>query len=212
MNRLFYVHDPMCSWCWGFSHVWQQLQAALPAEIEVVRLLGGLAADTDSPMPAAMQHQLADTWRRIMSQIPGVEFNLAFWDTASPRRATYPACRAVIAARQQGSRYDIAMTRAIQRAYYLEARNPSDESTLIELAGELGLDSTAFTRVLRDPQTQVALLAEISRARAMQADSFPSLVLEYRGNITHIPIHYTNHQPMLDSIQRLIADEAGWQT
>ena len=30
------------------------------------------------------------------------------------------------------------MIHAIQRAYYLEARNPSDTQTLIELAGEIG--------------------------------------------------------------------------
>ena len=32
---LYYVHDPMCSWCWGFVPVQQQLQA----EIELTRQL-----------------------------------------------------------------------------------------------------------------------------------------------------------------------------
>jgi putative protein-disulfide isomerase len=153
-----------------------------------------------------MQRKLADTWHRIMGQIPGVKFNFAFWDTASPRRATYPACRAVIAARLQGEQYDTAMTRAIQHAYYLEARNPSDESTLIALADEIGLDSTAFTRALRDPHTQKILLEEIARSRAMQADSFPSLVLEHLGNLTTIPINYTDHHAMLETVQHLIAN------
>ena len=207
MSTLYYVHDPMCSWCWGFTQTWQQLQTALPATIKVTRLLGGLAPDTDAPMPEAMQQQIADTWRRISQHIPGVEFNFDFWERTQPRRATYPACRAVIAARQQGAQYDIAMTQAIQQAYYQQARNPSDETTLIELAKELGLDSHAFTDALHDPHTQTQLLEEISQARAMNTDSFPDLVLEHNGGYWHIPIDYTNHLPMLELIEQLNMEE-----
>ncbi|MEA1889503.1 MAG: hypothetical protein U9N50_06970 [Pseudomonadota bacterium] len=44
-TELFYVHDPMCSWCWGFSGVAKQLFNSLPEQITLHRLLGGLAAD-----------------------------------------------------------------------------------------------------------------------------------------------------------------------
>ena len=62
---LFYVHDPMCSWCWGFSRTLGELLENLPAEIEVHRLLGGLAADTDLPMPDSMQQHIKSNWARI---------------------------------------------------------------------------------------------------------------------------------------------------
>ena len=50
---------------------------------------------------------------------------------------------AVIAAHRQGDpadKLDRAMTGAIQDAYYRRARNPSDNSTLIDLTAEHGLD------------------------------------------------------------------------
>ena len=201
MATLYYVHDPMCSWCWGFSRTWRQTHDALPADIQVVRLLGGLAEDNDSPMPAEMQGKLQQTWHHIAERIPGVEFNFRFWSECSPRRSTYPACRAVIAARQQGKEYDIAMTQAIQHAYYLQARNPSDTNTLVSLAGELGLNTETFTQALLAPQTHAQLMQEISRSRQMGADSFPSLVLEHQGRRWHIPIDYNDSQPMLDLIE-----------
>lgn len=207
MTTLYYIHDPMCSWCWGFARTWSQLRSSLPAEIEVIRLLGGLAPDTDAPMPAAMQQKLTDTWHRIQCSIPGTEFNFSFWERTDLRRTTYPACRAVIAARQQGTDYDSAMTRAIQRAYYLQARNPANEVTLMELADELGLNTAVFNRALHDPHTQAELLQEIARARAMNADSFPGLVLEHHGGYWHIPIEYNATQPMLELIQTVCADD-----
>lgn len=207
MSTLYYIHDPMCSWCWGFARTWQEFLAALPTHITVNRLLGGLAPDTDAPMPEEMKLKLAETWRRIQRSIPGVEFNFSFWKRSDLRRATYPACRAVIAARQQGAQYDSAMTRAIQHAYYLAARNPSDDATLIELAGELGLDIAVFTRTLRDSQTHAALEQEIAQARAMNADSFPSLVLEDKGGLWHIPIDYNDPQSMLELVQLLTTED-----
>mgnify|MGYP000853319151 FL=1 len=46
-RTLYYVHDPMCSWCWAFVPTWEQIQRELPNDIEVVYLLGGLAPDSD---------------------------------------------------------------------------------------------------------------------------------------------------------------------
>lgn len=55
---LYYIHDPMCSWCWGFTPIWQKIRAQLPADLPVVYLLGGLAPDSDDPMPQSMQATL----------------------------------------------------------------------------------------------------------------------------------------------------------
>lgn len=206
MATLYYVHDPMCSWCWGFKKSWQDLQAALPDRIHIVRLLGGLAADTDEPMPENLQRTIASTWQRIQQKIPDVEFNFDFWTKALPRRSTYPACRAVIAARKQGQQYDGDMTNAIQRAYYQQARNPSDDSTLIQLAAELGLDLGLFKNTLNDPATQAELQEEIQQAHSMHADSFPSLVLEHQGNVWPVAIDYTDYTAMLETIHLLTSN------
>lgn len=201
---LYYVHDPMCSWCWGFSNTLTSLFEQLPAELEVQRLLGGLAADSDLPMPEEMQQLIKGTWSRIGVKIPGVKFNFDFWDKTIPRRSTYPACRAVIAARLQGEEYDVKMTKAIQRAYYQEARNPSDNATLIELANELGLSVSKFERDLVSTATQKELMKEISFARKLYADSFPSLVLQTESETLSIRINYNSSETMLDEIKNVL--------
>lgn len=202
MTTLYYIHDPMCSWCWGFSATLRDLLEALPTEVQVKRLLGGLAADSQQPMPAEMQQSLRETWQRIEQEIPGVHFNFDFWSQCQPRRSTYPACRAVIAARAQGAEYDLAMTQAIQRAYYQEARNPADESTLITLANEIGLDQESFTQTLRSPNTQSQLMAEIQQAHRMGITSFPSLLLRQEQRFDNIAIDYHDYRTMLQSIHR----------
>ncbi len=197
---LYYVHDPMCSWCWGFSRTLNELLASLPDEIEVRRLLGGLAPDTDSPMPVSMQQHIKNNWTRIEDTIPGVKFNFDFWTKNSPRRSTYPACRAVIAARQQGEKYDILMTREIQKAYYQHALNPSDNIVLTELASNLNLLPEEFKKDLNSDETHEKLIEEINMAREIYADSFPNLVLKVESEFFSIPVDYNNSKIMLEGI------------
>ena len=117
MTELYYFHDPMCSWCWGFRPTLLKLLGELPDEIAVRSVVGGLAADSDAPMPAEQRIAIQDHWRRIEAML-GTEFNHDFWSCCEPRRSTYPACRAVIAAERQSR--GKAMTQAIQKAYYLQ--------------------------------------------------------------------------------------------
>ncbi len=205
--ELFYVHDPMCSWCWGFARVAKQLFNALPDNVSVHRLLGGLAKDNDQPMPLAQQKSIQGNWVRIEDTISGVKFNFDFWAVCQPRRSTYPACRAVIAARMQGDEYDEAMTFRIQQAYYEEARNPSDNGTLIELAVELGLDEQQFSRDLLAESCQQVLLNEVSLSRKLGADSFPSLILKSGDSVRPVTIDYLEASPMLVLIEMFLEME-----
>jgi len=93
------------------------------------------------------------------------------------------------------------MTAAIQQAYYLEARNPSDNSTLIELAGEIGLDRDRFAADLVADSTRDLHLEEIAQARALGIDSFPSLAVLHDGAVRHIGLDYGNADAMLRQIE-----------
>ena len=106
---LTYVHDPMCSWCYAFRPTWRAIVAELPPGLATRRLLGGLAPDSDAPMPAALREKLEATWHRIEQVVPGTRFDFAFWRDGAPRRSTYPACRAVIAAVGQNPAAEEAM-------------------------------------------------------------------------------------------------------
>jgi len=200
-DTLIYVHDPMCSWCWGFEATRQKIFAAVAGRMQIRRMVGGLAPDSDVPMPEAMRSMLQQTWQRIEQMIPGTEFNFEFWQKCSPRRSTYPANRAVIAAREQGDEFDAKMTARIQRAYYLEAKNPSDESTLIELAADIGLDADLFATSLIAESTQHKLITEIQATREIGIDSFPSLAVHKAGGLRHIGLSYTDPEAMLRQIE-----------
>jgi len=197
---LYYIHDPMCSWCWGFRPVFKQVEQALSGKIEIQYILGGLAPDTDQVMPERLQQTIQQTWKKIQRDIPGTEFNFDFWSLCSPRRSTYPACRAIIACRMQQPALASKMLLFIQQAYYLQAKNPSDLHVLISLASQLGMDAQQFSDDIQSKVCQDALQKEIEFCREIDIQSFPSLVLKQGKSYTSLDIDYNNSKKVLAQI------------
>ena len=206
-SRLLYVHDPMCSWCWAFRPVLASLIDALPPAATVQRVLGGLAADDESPMPRTMRDSLQATWRHIEQTVPGTRFDFSFWTENVPRRSTFRACRAVLAACEQDPALEVPMIEAIQSAYYREARNPSERDVLIALAAGLGCEEERFAADLDHPRLHAALEREREITAALGVQGFPSLVLVTTtpgggARWEHVGIDYCDHAPMLAAIER----------
>lgn len=207
MTTLYYIHDPMCSWCWGYSPVWKALQESLPSTIKIQYVAGGLAPDSDVPMPLAQQAMIQNHWRTIENKL-STKFNYDFWQINTPRRSTYNSCRAVIAAHKQ--QCQIEMIDAIQHAYYLRALNPSDLEVLIDLAKEfvdqkkLSIDLDSFINDLGSRETENELQKQIILARQLTQQGFPSLVLQKEERYYSIPIDYLAYQTTLGTINALL--------
>ena len=190
----------MCSWCWAFRPVWQKILKELPSHINVSYLLGGLAPDSDLPMPLEIQKYVQDNWIKIQKVVPGTEFNYDFWTLNEPRRSTYLSCRAVIAAKKQHYDFEVLMTEGIQKAYYLNAQNPSNEVTLINIARNIGLKEESFREDLKSSEVNDLLLDQIHTTKTMSISGFPSLVLVKENNLERINIDYLNSNYIINQI------------
>ncbi len=203
---LYYIHDPMCSWCYGFAPTWKRIQENLPSTIKVEYLVGGLAPDSDQPMREGTQAMVKGAWQKIHDML-GTEFNFDFWTKNTPRRSTYPACRAVLAARKQN--FEKEMIWAIQQGYYLRALNPSDDDILIQLATELEIDINQFSSDLNSKETEQEFQNQISLSRRLTKRGFPSLVLEHNDAFHFVEHDYKDPNITLNIIEKLLLQTIG---
>ncbi len=190
----------MCSWCWGFNKTWNKVKKSLPKNINIQYVLGGLAPDSDEIMSDKMREYIQYNWQKIEKNIPGTIFNYDFWTNCTPVRSTYPACRAVIAAKNQNDQLEISMINAIQEAYYLYAKNPSKDTTLINIAKAIGLNVTQFKKDLNSKTTQQQLDNNINLSKSLGAKGFPSIILEKDSVAKLIKIDYNNSDFILKQI------------
>lgn len=202
-STLYYIADPMCSWCWGFRPVITEILDLLPEEIETRFVMGGLAKDSDEVMSADTQAYVKKQWK-LVAERTGAEFNWDFWSRCTPRRSTYPACRAVIAAGEQNPDSLEDMFHAIQKAYYLEARNPSDLDTLIALAEDIHLDVDTFEKAINSEDVDKKLHQDFALRRSLQADKFPSALIDYQGEMFWLAYGYEDPEVVLDTLEAVL--------
>jgi putative protein-disulfide isomerase len=199
-NKLYYIHDPMCSWCYAFKKDYDKLKKKLPDNVEIINIIGGLAKDTNEVMPKDIQEKIESIWFDI-EKMTGTKFNHDYWKVCKPRRSTYPACRAVLCAKEANKEDE--MINAIQEAYYQNAQNPSEEETLINLAINIGMDGEKFKSDLTSEKIELLLQKDLEKRRELKVFSFPSLVLQYKKELYPINIKYNDVDIILQQIENL---------
>ena len=198
---LYYVHDPMCSWCYAFKPTLDELRKKLNSNIKIINVVGGLAKHSNEVMPKDVQEKIENIWYEI-KRVVGTKFNHDFWKKCIPRRSTYLACQATILARYENKEDE--MIEAIQNAYYLNAQNPSDASTLIILAKQIGMDEKKFEEDLKSDKIEEDLQNELNFRRSLNVKNFPSLILKYKKELYPINIKYNDYESMLNQINDLV--------
>jgi len=198
---LYHVHDPMCSWCYAFKPTLDELRKNLKDNIKLVHVVGGLAKHSNEDMPQEQQKMISNIWHEIEEKV-GTKFNHDFWKKCKPRRSTYLSCQATMLARYENK--EDAMIEAIQEAYYLKAMNPSDSSTLVHLAKQIGMDEVKFEKDLHSQKIEEDLYNELNFRRSLHVRGFPSLVLKYKKETYPINIKFGNHKDMLAQIEDMI--------
>lgn len=199
---LYYILDPMCSWCYGFSPVLEAVIPHLPTAATLRYVMGGLAPDSAQPMPPQMQQYVQQHWREVAART-GAEFNFDFWSVCTPVRSTYPSCRAVLAAGLQGQQHIGPMIKAIQRAYYRQARNPSLAATLVELAAEIGLDAARFADELNSPEVARRLQEDFQFRSRLGVQGFPTLVAEKGDKFYGLTIGWAPAEVVLQRLNKV---------
>lgn len=96
------------------------------------------------------------------------------------------------------------MILAIQHAYYLQARNPSEAETLSTLATEIALNVQQFEIDLFSPRTNEQLAFEIQTSRQWPISGFPSLLIEHQRRIAKLPFNYADPGSTLKTLNTLV--------
>lgn len=68
-SKLYYIHDPMCSWCYAFKQSYDELVSLLPTNVQVENIVGGLAKETDELMPKEMCEKIESIWYEIEEKL-----------------------------------------------------------------------------------------------------------------------------------------------
>jgi predicted DsbA family dithiol-disulfide isomerase len=188
-----FVSDVVCPWCALGATALAQAIANLAGEVKVELTYKPFELNPD--MPAEGEHAVRHMMRKYgrtaaevaarneMVTERGRTIGFAFdLEKRSHFYNTFNAHRLLLWAAGEGRQ--VALKHALLKAYFSDGQNPDDAETLVRLAAESGLDSTAAREVLASGQfaSEVRELEQFYQDRGI--NSVPALVINGRQLVT----------------------------
>jgi len=167
----------MCSWCWGFAPVVEELRTYLSTSYKFSLVMGGLRTKGQMSWNEGSKEYLRGHWKQV-SQRTGQLFSDRLFEKEHFDYDTYPACKAVITVRELfGTPKSFSYLHTIQEAFYTRAEDITNLDVLCELLQTMNLDRTSFREFFESDRAQILMEHDFAKARSMGANAFPSLVV-----------------------------------
>lgn len=199
-TQILYLFDPLCGWCYGFSDTFLAFYHQHQSDFEFVAVPGGMFTGDRVAPYHSMKDFISGSYKRI-EEMTGVSFGekyiseLVLSDTMLDSE---PPSRAIITFRSFQFDQGVAFAHALQKAHFLEGKNYNDKDLYQELAGQFGLDGTAFMMRYHDERIGQNLQQEFAWVRESGVQGYPTVVLRAGSKyytLTHgfAPLDQLNH-------------------
>lgn len=152
--------DPACEWSWAAEPRLRRLLWEFGDELRPRLVMAGLARTLEPP---DHQRRLA-AWLDAAAEA-GMPCDPRLW-LQNPISSTYPACQAVIAAREQGPAAAERYLRRLREGLFCERKRLDHAAALIAEAGAAGIDRERFELDLRSHAITEAFGADLDEVRS----------------------------------------------
>ncbi|MFS4481731.1 DsbA family protein [Hyunsoonleella sp. 2307UL5-6] len=202
-EELFYIGDPMCSWCWGISPQINALQRyATKEHIKFNLIMGGLRPGGGQEWDESFKQYLKHHWQQV-SKRSGQPFSFSLFEKDAFNYDTEPACRAVVTARTLAPEKTLTFYELIQYYFYATSKDPKQLEFYKPICETLDIDFKVFSDNFNSKSIKAATKADFIKSRDLGIQGFPSVVFRQKDKLYVIARGYTEFDALKTSILKL---------
>ncbi len=202
-NKLIYVGDPMCSWCYGFSPEFSAAYTQLKDQVSLQMIMGGLRPYNTETM-ADLGEFLREHWQDV-SERSGQPFNYEILSDVNFVYDTEPPSRAVLVVRRLQPESELAFFKAIQSAFYRDNHSTHELATYQKLAQGFGIDPDDFARLYQSDELKDATREDFQAAARLGVRSFPTVVLQKGEEYFLIAQGYLPAEQVVQKVEQVLS-------
>lgn len=197
--KIYYVGDPMCSWCWGIANHLTQFQDYLAKEnIEYDIIVGGLRPGGGDPWNEQLKGYLKKAWKTIHERT-GQPFKFDLLEAEQFHYDTEPSCRAVVTAKHflDSSAQVSEFFKAIQYKFYAQNEDPKTDEFYRSITADFNIDYEAFLSKFHSEELKEQTKGEFVLNREWGVGGYPSLVIEYEDKLYSLANGYASYEDLV---------------
>lgn len=181
--NLIYCYDAYCGWCFGFSKIIEQYEAAYQHQFLFSVLSGGMVLP-EQPTPIAQTASFVLEHYPRVEELSGAIFGEEYlWHLKNAEESdwfpdsTMPAI-AMCILREQEPDKAVAFARDLQHALFVEGRDLTDPEAYRHLLPKYGLNEHSFYQKLKEEEYRYAAGQDFEMVKNLQVKGFPSIFIQ----------------------------------
>lgn len=197
--RVEYFTDPLCSACFIFEPVIEEMRELYAGKIDFVPVMGGLMPNLQ--FSEAERIKMADDMEAL-----GERFNMGISGRVMreyPVSSSYPPSLAYLAIKKQNEQLALVFLRRLREAVYVEEKDISKEAIIIELAQELNINQEQFLLDFYGSEVLDELEADIAYTIMNGVTGFPSVVIYGLDGTSMIVRSVTDISVFMDAFKKM---------
>lgn len=175
-QRVIFVSDPLCSWCWAMAPQLRDTMSALEGRVEFDLLLGGINVGGGEPVGDRGRRRFAELWPRV-TETTGQTFSQRLPEGAFVYNSMR-ACVAIHAIRRITGEPPFEYLHELQARFFLEAEDITQPGSLADAAERLGIDRARFLDELANAALTDVAIAEFAESKRYGTHALPSVLVD----------------------------------
>ncbi|WP_345213936.1 DsbA family protein [Mucilaginibacter gynuensis] len=180
--KMYYFTDPMCSWCYGFSPAIKKLKEEYP-NIDLEIISGGFSPYSTQVVDDEYKDFLLYHWKNVNAR-SGQYFNHSMkFISETFRYDSEPSSRALMVIKEISPKQDFEFLSLMQKAFYVDGNDITNDIVLAGLAEEIGIDKSDFLKLLRSDEMKLKTNQGFQFSRQLGVQGFPTLLTIENGAV-----------------------------
>ncbi|NLK65958.1 MAG: protein-disulfide isomerase [Campylobacteraceae bacterium] len=209
-KTLFYIGDPMCSWCYGFFGELKTIHEFCTKNgIKFEIVLGGLRVGGGDEWNETFKSFLRDEWLHIGKKT-GQKFSFSLFELDEFNYDTGPACLAVFIARKMfaenndNSLKTLEFFAEIQKAFYEENRDITKPQAYESICQSFDISFDEFCAIFNSARARQELYNDFIKASKLGVRGMPSLMFMKDGKTTQVAAGYSLAEDVIKRVENLL--------
>ena len=179
-NKIYYIFDPLCGWCYGFSPVIKKLEEQFGEEISFETICGGMVLGERVQPIAHMRDYLKEAIPRL-EEMTGVKFGQAYMDILEEGKLALSSeipSIAMLVFKSMSIKSPVTFASALQKELYEKGHNLNLLENYESLVKEFNIDWEVFQEKMKSESYKQKAYEEFKISSQMGIQGFPSVVFQ----------------------------------
>ncbi len=206
--NIVYVYDPLCSWCYTFDPVMDQLHDKYKGHVDFSVVSGGMIIGSRKKPVSFMEEYILAGYKD-MENLTGIKFGdayLALVKQGTDLLDSEKPSNAVVAYNALHSDRILEFVHELQSAYFLYGNSLNQDSTYLKMAQKFQLDGLSFLGQMKSDSIQKSTQDNFKKVEDSGISAFPTLLLRINGKVLPIVEGFEKFEKLDKKIAKLLKE------